>query len=161
MPIIPVKFVGGLPVETLEQRLEFPYRYTSQNYHLGQAIYPEDLKKLGNVERKTLILEKLNQLGGSLAHSFPHQPNLEFETQVHSWMQNTGVSEVRAVMYTLLKQIPNPTPEVQSLLKIIAQKEIELSDSPKDHWLREFAQWLKRSNSELPRTEVRSGKRRK
>ena len=149
IPIIPVKFVGGLPIQPLEQRLEFPFRYTSQNYHLGKAIYPQHLQKLGNVERKNLILARLNELGVNQENSFPHQPNLSFEKEVYSWMQKTGVSEIYAVLYKIFERIPNPPNEVQALLKIITDEEVKLSDSPEDNWLREFARWLRDSNIKL------------
>jgi NAD(P)-dependent dehydrogenase (short-subunit alcohol dehydrogenase family) len=142
IPIIPVKFVGGLPVEPLETRLEFPVGYTYQNYHLGKAIYPETLKAMGNVERKSLILERLNQLGGIPEKCFPHPPNLNFEREVQLWMKQSGVSEMCAVLYKVLEEIPNPTEEIRTLLAGIRQGKIEVSDSPEDIWLEKFGKWL-------------------
>jgi NAD(P)-dependent dehydrogenase (short-subunit alcohol dehydrogenase family) len=142
IPIIPVKFVGGLPVEPLETRLEFPVGYTYQNYHLGKAIYPETLKVLGNVERKSLILERLNQLGGIPETASPHPPDFDFEREVQLWMKQTGVSEIRAVLYKVLEEIPNPTDEIRTLLAGIRQGKIEVSDSPEGRWLGKFGHWL-------------------
>ena len=113
LPIIPVKFVGGLPVEPAAQRLEFPLGYTYQDYHLGKAIYPETLKSLRNLERKRLILSKLNQLGGNISTAFPHPGNRNFAQKVTRRREQTQVSEIQAVLYEVLKEISNPTPEVQ------------------------------------------------
>ena len=112
LPIIPVKFTGGLPIKPLEKRLDFPLHYTYQNYHLGKAIYPEDIKYIGNLERKNLILKRLNNLGNEKDKNFPNQPDFNFEKEIQSWMKKTEVSEIHAVFYKVLKEIHNPTNEV-------------------------------------------------
>ena len=142
LPIIPVKFVGGLPVEPLETRIEFPFRYTCQNYHLGKAIFPENLKTLGNLERKTLILEKLNQLGETPDQSFPNLPDTNFEKEVQLWIKQTGVSQVCAVLYKVLETIPNPPDEIRTLLAGIRKGNFHVSHTPEDHWLEKFGKWL-------------------
>jgi len=141
IPIIPVGFVGGLPIEPLETRLEFPIGYARQNYHLGTAIYPEELKKRPNAERKSLILERLNQLAET-ADSSPNAPNHQFEQAVHLRMKQTGMSEVRAVLYKILEEAAVPDSDVRTLLQYIREEHLELSDSPKDRWLGELGQWL-------------------
>jgi NAD(P)-dependent dehydrogenase (short-subunit alcohol dehydrogenase family)/1-acyl-sn-glycerol-3-phosphate acyltransferase len=141
IPIVPVGLVGGLPIEPLETRLEFPVGYTHQTYHLGAAIYPEVLKKLPNAERKTLILERLNQLAET-ATSSPNTPVHHFEQAVRLWMKQTGDSEVRAVLYKVLEEATTPDVEVRTLLQGIREGYLELSDSPKDRWLGELGQWL-------------------
>ena len=144
IPIIPVGFVGGLPIEPLETRLEFPIGYARQNYHLGTAIYPEELKKRPNAERKSLILERLNQLAET-AESSPNAPNHQFEQAVHQRMKQTGMSEVRAVLYKILEEAAVPDSDVRTLLQYIREDHLELSDSPKDRWLGELGQWLRKS----------------
>lgn len=142
LPIVPVKFVGGLPIDPLETRLEFPIGYTHQDYYLGKAIYPETLKSLHNVERKALILERLNQLGGTLADSYPNTPNIDFEREVKLWMKQTGVSEIRAVLYKVLEKIPNPIDEICTLLTGIRTGSFQVSNSAEGLWLKGFGQWL-------------------
>ncbi len=147
LPIIPVKFVGGLPIKPLETRIDFPYRYTSQNYYLGKAIYPENLKNLGNLERKNLILQRLNQLGTEPEKSFPNQPDVNFEKEVNLWMQKTGITEIYAVLYKLLEEVYNPSNEVQALVKGICQGKLEVDDTPEGYWLGEFGKWLSQNEN--------------
>lgn len=142
IPIVPVKFVGGLPVEPLETRLEFPVGYTYQDYHLGKAIYPETLKALDNLERKALVLEQLNQLGKNTSTCLPHAPDPNFARKVQLWMEQFGVSEIQAVLYKVLEEITHPTPEVNTLLSGIRQEFFQVSNTPKGHWLQKFGEWL-------------------
>jgi acyl transferase domain-containing protein/3-hydroxymyristoyl/3-hydroxydecanoyl-(acyl carrier protein) dehydratase/1-acyl-sn-glycerol-3-phosphate acyltransferase len=46
LPVIPVRFVGGLPVNPLAERLEFPFEGGQQDIVIGKAIAPEDLRGL-------------------------------------------------------------------------------------------------------------------
>ena len=116
--------------------------YTHQDYYLGKAIYPETLKSLDNAERKALILELLNQVGGALETSFPHTPDLDFAHKVETWMQQAGVSEVVAVLYKVLEEISNPTDEIRTLLTRIREGNFQAATSPEQLWLKEFANWL-------------------
>jgi len=140
IPIVPVGFVGGLPIEPLKTRLEFPAGYTRQNYYLGQAIYPETLKQLPNAERKTLILDRLNKLAETTTKSSP--PNHHFEQAVHLCMKQMGVSEVRAVLYKVLEEATVHNTEVRTLLQGIHDGYLELMNSPEGRWLGELGLWL-------------------
>ena len=142
LPIVPVKFKGGLPIEPLQTRLEFPCGYARQNYHIGRAIYPDILKLMGNVERKTLILERLNQLGGTPLTETPSVPDDEFEQVVKQWMSQTGAPEVQAVLYNLLEQHAHPASELQAVLTGIHHENALLLNTEKRQWLQSFRQWL-------------------
>ncbi|MEL6931283.1 MAG: 1-acyl-sn-glycerol-3-phosphate acyltransferase [Cyanobacteria bacterium J06600_6] len=142
LPIIPVKFVGGLPVESVTERLEFPLGYTHQDYHLGKAIDPQTLKSLGNLERKALILSKLNQLGGNISTAVPNPPDLNFAQKVTRCQEQTQVAEIQAVFYEVLKEISNPTPEVKQLLLNIERKSLLAGKTPQDRWVQKFSDWL-------------------
>ncbi|MEM8832666.1 MAG: 1-acyl-sn-glycerol-3-phosphate acyltransferase [Cyanobacteria bacterium P01_G01_bin.19] len=145
LPIVPVKFVGGLPVEPAAKRLEFPLNYTYQDYHLGKAIYPKTLKPLGNLERKGLILDKLNQLGGNISTAFPHPGDRNFAQKVTRRREQTKVSEIQAVLYEVLKEISDPTPEAKRLLLSIEGKYAIDNKTPQDRWLQKFSKWLTKS----------------
>lgn len=142
IPIIPVKFVGGLPIEPLTTTLEFPWRYTHQDYYLGKAIHPQTLQNIGNLERKKLILHRLNNLGIAFAKMSPHNSNSDFEREIKLWRKKTGVSEVRAVFYKLLEKITNPPPEILTLITGIQQGYLKSDDTPERTWLKNFAEWL-------------------
>ena len=142
LPLVPVNFRGGLPVEPLTTRLEFPSGYSTQDYHLGKAIYPDTLKALGNLERKALIIQRLNQLGGEISSSFPHPPEPNFARKVQLRIEHTGVSEIKAVLYQVLEGINHPTSEVRTLLTGIRQGFFQVPHTPEGLWLQEFGKWL-------------------
>ena len=129
LPIIPVKFVGGLPVEPLSSPLNFPYGYTHQDYYLGKAIQPHTLQKLGNLERKEFILHRLNNLGMAPEKMLPHKGDRNFEREVKLRLTQTGVSEVRAVLHQILE-------------KNKAKDNLFLENTLEERWFKKFQAWL-------------------
>lgn len=60
LPIVPVRFTGGLPVETAPARLDFPIGYAKQDIYIGTPIAPAVLAALPLDERKRAVLEAMN-----------------------------------------------------------------------------------------------------
>ncbi|MEM9220420.1 MAG: 1-acyl-sn-glycerol-3-phosphate acyltransferase [Cyanobacteria bacterium P01_F01_bin.150] len=143
LPIVPVKFAGGLPIEPLKKRLEFPYGYGQQNYLLGQAIYPGDLRPMDIKERKAHILERLNTLGGAMSGQQPSPADTQFGQGVEEWMAQTNGLEVQAVLYKLMEQRSDSTPDLQALLTVVQDKPAQISPTLPEAWLRAFGQWLR------------------
>ncbi len=137
-----MKFVGGLLIKPVESRLEFPFAYTYQSYHLGGAIYPKSLSSLSSSESKTMILQRLNQLAEFPATSFPNLEDRIFQKKVEKWMEKTKVSEVKAVLYQLFAEIEEPSDEVKILLAGIKKGNFKDTNSPEEQWLKQFGEWL-------------------
>ena len=148
IPIIPIGFTGGLPIEALETRSEFPIGYTQQNYHIGASISPSTLKQIPNAERKALVLERLNQLC-EIKTASPQTPEHSFEQAVHLWMKQKGVSEIQAVLYKTLEEISAPAPEIRTMLRGIREGYLQVSDSPESRWLGELGLWLSNGKLEI------------
>jgi 3-oxoacyl-(acyl-carrier-protein) synthase/3-hydroxymyristoyl/3-hydroxydecanoyl-(acyl carrier protein) dehydratase/1-acyl-sn-glycerol-3-phosphate acyltransferase len=74
VPVIPVRFAHGLPLEPVTQRLEYPVGLGRQAYHLGAPILPEELRALTYKARSERILAAINQLGPSTADEQPAAP---------------------------------------------------------------------------------------
>ncbi len=142
LPIIPVAFVGGLPIEPLEKRREFPLGYTWQNYHLGQAILPEMLEALPHAERKTFIMERINRLSRVFENAAPHQPDSHFEQRVRVIMAQHRISEVHAVIYCILEEEEADNDQIKILINGIRKHEIRAPATPEGEWLAQFGQWL-------------------
>jgi 1-acyl-sn-glycerol-3-phosphate acyltransferase len=53
-PIVPVRFVHGLPREPLTERIEYPFGMGRQDYYVGAPIEPETLAKVPYKERTEL-----------------------------------------------------------------------------------------------------------
>ena len=119
-PIVPVAFVGGLPVEPLEERLEFPVGHGRQSYRLGRPILASELKGLPYKERNEKVLDAIRALRPT--SETPHAPESGFRTH----------ASPAQVARTLLEQHPNPTSATREAL----------SDAPSTPWLQRFGAWL-------------------
>jgi 1-acyl-sn-glycerol-3-phosphate acyltransferase len=98
VPILPVRFTGGLPVAPLTASLDFPIGYGKQQYILGPPIRPEELARLSLLDKKARVLSAINGLGPSSENEMPSPPNPEFQRRVARRMEKTGVSETEAVL---------------------------------------------------------------
>lgn len=135
--IVPVRFVGGLPVEPLDQRIEFPIGMGQQDIYLGRPIPPEAFEALPYKDRKALVLNALNALGPDNAREQPCPGNAEFAAEVLAHAKARGVSEEHAALQRTLSHIASPSESVQRLLAgSIAGNEAE------DGWLAELRRRL-------------------
>ncbi len=62
MPIIPVRFVGGLPVQPVTERLELPWQGGQQDIVIGKAVESEEFLALPLGERSQRVLAAINGL---------------------------------------------------------------------------------------------------
>jgi hypothetical protein len=62
MPVIPVRFVGGLPVDPVPERLEFPFEGGQQDIVIGRPITPAELRELPLRERSRVVIEAIEGL---------------------------------------------------------------------------------------------------
>ncbi len=76
IPLVPVKFVGAVPVEPLEIGLWFPVGFGEQEIVIGQAITPESLRQANLRERRDRVVAAINELAPSdgAEEPFPGKP---------------------------------------------------------------------------------------
>ncbi|MCP4674116.1 MAG: beta-ketoacyl synthase [Deltaproteobacteria bacterium] len=105
LPIIPVRFVGGLPAENSRGRVDFTYGYGPQDYYLGRAIMPRMLASLNLKQRSRLVLDRINSLGEVVEQRGLIADDIDFAGKVKARMKNRNVSESSAVFIeTLLER---------------------------------------------------------
>jgi hypothetical protein len=141
-PIIPVRLVGGLPVQPLEERIEFPVGFGRQDYWIGRPLMPEELVKLPLKARKDLVLAAMNGLGPALADEVPLTGDTSFATEVQAWRTRTGVSLENAVLFTTLASLKTPGAEVQAMLEGAFAGQFNVSDDARSQWLGQLARQL-------------------
>lgn len=117
LPIVPVRFLGGLPLEPVAERLDFPHRYGAQAIHLGCPIHPEALEERSYAERIRLVRAAIDHTGGAVEVEQLHPPDLEFQEKVRQAMEQRGMDEVKAVLWNVLHQLPDPSGETAELLR--------------------------------------------
>nr|MDA3896656.1 hypothetical protein [Desulfobacteraceae bacterium] len=144
LPIVPVRFKGGLPAEKLETTLDFPVGYAKQDYYIGTPILPETLKALNYADRRKMVINAINNLGGTNAQETPNSPAPDFIEAVNSWRKQTGTTEVKAVLFKALDMLTElPEKEThENLLKYGHGETIGFKDDDKDRWLKKLADWL-------------------
>jgi 1-acyl-sn-glycerol-3-phosphate acyltransferase len=96
-PIVPVRFVGGLPREPLETRLEFPVGFGQQDIWLGRPLDPAALAAVPYGERKRRVIGAINGLGPKNAAEEPLPGDAAFKAAVDSLVRERGLSRERAL----------------------------------------------------------------
>jgi hypothetical protein len=116
MPIVPVHFAGGLPVEPLDHKLEVPYGHAAQDYIFGAPIMPEELAALPYAQRRQRVLTAINAL--SPVFDAPHSPNPAVSDRVEA--AAPGAQELVSVWAAIedaLGALEVPSEEAIALLK--------------------------------------------
>jgi 3-hydroxymyristoyl/3-hydroxydecanoyl-(acyl carrier protein) dehydratase/1-acyl-sn-glycerol-3-phosphate acyltransferase len=142
VPIVPLRFVGGLPPHTLDRQLHAPYGYGSQDFYFGPPVLPEQLGALPYVKRRQLVLDAINGLGPSWKDEQPNPPDEEFAAGVSAWTASTGTSEEDAVLLEALKRFDEPGSEALELLEATRSGCLTVSDTPEGQWMADLARRL-------------------
>ncbi len=140
-PVIPVRFVGGLPSEAVETRLEFPVGMGRQVIWFGRPILPEELSALHYGARKELVINAINGLGPANANERPSAGDAAFAERTEAWQSARGVSHEHAALGCILEDCAAPTEATRRLLAASSAADIE-STSPESAWLQELASRL-------------------
>ncbi len=141
-PIVPVRFVGGLPVEPLETRTEFPVGMGQQDIWFGRPLLPEQVSAMPLRERKQVVLDAINGLGSDHTTEEPLPGDAELAERAAAWQAQTGVQPEHAVLLEVLRENPSPTEPIARLLAAAGGAALELDGSEEDAWLGELAQRL-------------------
>jgi hypothetical protein len=142
LPVVPVRFCGGLPIEPITGKLDFPHGYAAQDYRIGQAIEAAELRALPYGERGPRVMNAINGLGPNAADEVPHTSDPRFADGVTRWQASTGVSEVEAVFFRVLQEVPDPSPDTRMLLDRAQYDDVIKADGGEDRWLSDLADRL-------------------
>ncbi|HEX5760026.1 MAG TPA: 1-acyl-sn-glycerol-3-phosphate acyltransferase, partial [Thermoanaerobaculia bacterium] len=142
-PVVPVRFVGGLPPEELTRRLEFPLGYGRQDYWFGRPLLPEELRALSYRDRRAAVVAAINGLGPPNAEEAPLPPDPDFAAAVEAWTAVTGAAAEHAAVYRALERAARRySPELERLLAMGRAGRWELGGDPAGRWLAELASRL-------------------
>ena len=139
-PVVPVRFVGALPRQPLDKRIEFPIGMGTQDIYFGRPILPEELQQMHYGDRKKSVLNAINALGPSNDLEQPGTGDAAFDKKVQAWQKQHGVSHEHAVLREVFAEVANPTEEVIRLLA--AKTAAELDSGASGPWLAELGRRL-------------------
>jgi hypothetical protein len=142
-PVVPVKFRGGLPIEPLEGFIDFPVGYGALDCLIGRPISAGELAALRYPQRQTLLMERINALGGDLVEEIPCLPDPAFKTEMRRLMVRFGVLDpALAVIWAALARLPRPSPEIALALRGIEAGKLEVPATAEGRWVASLAKWL-------------------
>ena len=139
LPIVPVRFIGGLPIDPISGKAEFPHEHTSQDYWIGEAIEADTLRAMTLRDRVQHILLAINELGGSNTIEQPNPPDPAFASRVADTVHRTGIHEVYAAAWHILADCQSPSTETSELLRYTDTKKERDTEAP-GPWLRQVAE---------------------
>ncbi len=141
-PVVPVRFTGGLPVEPLAARIEFPVGMGRQEIHIGRPILPGELGALNYRERKERVIAAINALGVANGSEEPSEGNAGFAAAAEAWDEHTGAGHEHSVLFEILQRIPEPCRQTRRLLEGAMSGNLSLADDDGGRWLAELARRL-------------------
>lgn len=113
VPIVPVRFAGGLPCEPLAERTEFPAGFGPQHVYLGDPLDPAGLASLPPGRRRRLVVDRMNALGPPLSEEEPLPPTAPLPV--------SSSASVGEVVLALLAALPSPGSETRRILASAAR----------------------------------------
>ncbi len=142
-PVIPVRFVGGLPVEPLPERTEFGVGLAPQAIYLGTPLMPEALAKLPYKERKQAVIDGINGLGPLNADEQPNAGQPGLQAEVDAWVAERGVIPEHAVVArTLLDSPRRGSAETTALVAALQTRTSPKGEDAVVTWMAELARRL-------------------
>jgi 1-acyl-sn-glycerol-3-phosphate acyltransferase len=138
-PVVPIRFVGGLPADPMPRRIEFPLGMGTQDIHIGRPLLPEQLTQMHYGERKKTVISAINGLGPSNVDEAPFTPDPAFAAEVEAWMKRTGAAHEHATLGCILAASKAPGEAIRRLLAATDASSLSESGTPEDLWLAELA----------------------
>jgi hypothetical protein len=113
--IVPVRFIGGLPVEDPGFKQDLPVGFGRQIIRLGPALTPDILARAGGVARMGLVRAAINELSDNRTEA-PSAPDAEFGAAVAAWVaRHGGEAPLAAILQAFLRRVRALRPEVTIL----------------------------------------------
>jgi predicted NAD/FAD-dependent oxidoreductase/acyl carrier protein len=134
-PIIPVRLAGGLPVEPLAEKIDFPFGYTKQDYWIGKPLWPEEISALGFGARAERVLEAMNGLGPAHEVEEPGPPDPAFGAAVEAWIANHGAHPIWAVVYNVLAEMRDVSEGSRRIVEGARAGRLVVGTSELEQWL--------------------------
>jgi 3-oxoacyl-(acyl-carrier-protein) synthase/3-hydroxymyristoyl/3-hydroxydecanoyl-(acyl carrier protein) dehydratase len=141
-PVVPVRFVGGLPAAPVSGEIDFPVGMGQQDIHIGVPITPDDLRLLNYRDRRQRVIDAINQLGPPHDMEEPLPPEPAFAASARAWSESTGANLGHAALFRILEQLPDICPEMAALVACARAGELRVSSTPEGRWLAELARRL-------------------
>ena len=102
IPLVPVRFSRGLPLEDPGQPQDFPYGMGRQDIAFGPEIAPQALAGLSAKTRKMRVLQALNDF--SIDSETPSDPDPAFAAEWQDWLQYYGGDPIATLLFCCMRR---------------------------------------------------------
>ncbi len=141
VPVIPVRFTGGLPVEPSADKLEYPVGYGRQRYWIGRPIAPAELAAMPYKDRNEAVMRAINRLGP--AEDTPRGGDSGLATRAAERASRTGVGLGLATVAQVLVERPGGGEETARLRRSLeGGLGAGLGTDPRGAWLERLVRLL-------------------
>ncbi|MEZ4239832.1 MAG: beta-ketoacyl synthase N-terminal-like domain-containing protein [Myxococcota bacterium] len=141
-PVVPVRFVGGLPVDPLTTRIEFPVGMGRQDLWIGAPIPAAELAAVPYKERKDRVVAVINALGIANAQEVPLPSEPGLVARVDARVARTGAEPPHATMLEVLAARTDNHPDIQRIVEGDREGALTVGTSAEERWLGELARRL-------------------
>jgi len=114
LPIVPVRFIGGLPTQPLQQTIPFPIGYGQQDYVCGKPIFPDALAKQPLSERIATVVAALNAIAPANAVEVPLPGETGFVSAVEARIR-AGARPRTAVVFETIARAQQSIPSLAAV----------------------------------------------
>ncbi len=142
LPIVPVRFAGGLPVEPAARRFEFAVGYARQDIYIGAPLPSEELAQMPLAERKRRVLAAMNTLGPDPLQETPNPPDPAFGAGVADLMQALAATEPQAAILHTLQADEHVRSPLRAMVEAVAAGNLPGGEGAEAEWLRSLAAWF-------------------
>jgi len=125
LPLVPLRFVGGLPAEPSNERHDFPYGNGKQDYLIGTPVLPEQLKKMPYGQRPRFMMDLINNLGPAKGEDVLLPPDKTFEAKTRFFIETFGFPKMQAMLFAILQMIDDPCEETAQLIKAVQSGKVD------------------------------------
>lgn len=140
VPVVPVRFSGGLPIEPVTDKLEYPVGMGRQDYWLGAPITPAELAALPYKERIERIVGAIGALGPDADIETPLPGDPELAAAVAQRVAG-GTSDGLATLVEVIARRDNLGADTRTLLSAVDGAEVP--EGPTADWTRGLAAMLR------------------
>ena len=141
VPVVPVRFSGGLPIEPVAEKLEYPVGMGRQDYWLGTPILPEELAALPYKARIERVTAAIGALGADPDGETPLPGDPGLAARIAERTERSGAGVGLATLVEVLAARDELGPEARRLVAAVDGEPLT-GDGAKERWLRELAQML-------------------
>ncbi|MBI5768904.1 MAG: polyketide synthase dehydratase domain-containing protein [Verrucomicrobia bacterium] len=143
LPILPLKYSGGLPVEPLAGIISFPVAHGQQDFTLGRPLLPGELRGLPRPKAADLVVEAINRIPPPNEDETPLPGVAGRASQVRALCAEFQITEVQAAVIAALRHLTAPSETTRSMLDYPQRGPGGLAVAREEKaWHVEVADWL-------------------